>query len=773
MTILQTIRRYEGALHVASRWLTYALLCIPLIVGNGYFFPFIVPKYVAFRVLVELLFLAWLLLLAANPSRYRVRMTLAAWGVLAYVASAVISAAVGVDWHTSFFGTFERMEGVFTTLHYAMLFIALPALFRREDWVKILRWAVGVSVLLSLYGLAQRAGATWTVEAGRDRISSRIGNPAYVGAYLLFQMGFAAYLLVRDWATKLRWLWLPALAILLVTFVLTLTRGAMLGLFAALPVVALAWLWFSRKPTEGAAQPSKKLRWIVGGAAALAVALPLLLVAFKNSAVVQSSSMLRRFADISASTRTAQTRFFTWNSAWQGIQERPILGWGPEQFPVPFNQHFNPGHYQGPNSETWFDHAHNIVLDILTTQGAVGLLAWLTFVAGLLALAWRACRTPATRALGLAGVGILVAYLLQNLFLFDVLVVWMVLAVLGGVLASFQPTPAPAGATAEVRPELKWVMPVAAVYVLVLVFYALPINYQANHISRTIIVSKYYDREAAAIPDQLQLFRDVVYASPLGTGSQEVPRQLAASVLTHVQAGHFEGQDQLREEALAYAEDRLREAHQAYPYDLQTALQYAKAVAIRGELAKDPGAYQSALTIIEEARKKSPQRIELMLDQGLYLLAMGRTDEAVAVYREMVALTPGVPFTQWTLGTTLVRLGQVEEGRQLVEQSMQDQAWAEQVYTQGFNLQRLVDMYVKLENWPKLVETYRRIVTLNPQRAEVWGSLALAYQKLEDYDQAIAAAREAVRLEPRYQDEADALIAELEQQKAAAARRRR
>ncbi len=772
MTILQTIRKYEGGLLVASRWLVYAMLCIPLIVGNGYFFPFIVPKYVAFRVLVELLVLVYLGLLAANFTRYRPKFTLAAWGVLAYLGSAILSAAVGMDWHTSFFGTFERMEGVFTTFHYVALFLVLPALFRREDWVKILRWAVGVSVLLSLYGLAQRAGASWTVEAGRDRISSRIGNPAYVGAMLLFQMAFAAYLLVRDWASGRRWLWLPILAIQLVTFVFTLTRGAMLGLFASLPVVAVAWLWLTRKPTDGAAQPSARLRWIVGVAAALAVALPLLMVVFKDSAVVQSSSLLRRFADVSPTASTAKTRFYTWNSAWQGIQERPLLGWGPEQFPVPFNQHFNPKHYQGPNSETWFDHAHNIVLDIWTTQGAVGLAAWLLFVVGLLLLAWRAARTPATRALGLIGIGVLVAYLLQNLFLFDVLVVWLMLAILGGALASFQPREAASAEQPTVSSRV-WPAVLAAVYAAAFLLYALPVNYRANQVSRAIIMTKYFDRDAAAIPDQLALFRDVIYSSPLGAGGQEVPRQLAVSMMTHVQAGHFEGNDALREEALKFAEDKLAEAWNAYPYDLQTALQYAKIVAIRGEMAKDPGAYQRALGIIEDARTKSPERIELMIDEGLYLGAMGRTEDTVALYRKMVELTPGVPFTEWTLGTTLVRTEQVEEGRRLMEHAMEDPAFAEQVYGQGYLLQRLVDLYIKAEDWPKLVDTYLRIVTLNPSRAEVWGSLALAHQKTGEYDQAIAAAEKAASLEPRYREEADALIVELKQQQAAAARKRR
>jgi cytochrome c biogenesis protein CcdA len=110
MALAEQVRRYEGMLRRGGLWLTFALVAIPLIVGNSYFFPFIVPKYLAFRIIVELLVLVYLLLLAGHPAKYKPRLSWAGWTVVAYGASAVISGAFGVDWHYSFWGTFERIS---------------------------------------------------------------------------------------------------------------------------------------------------------------------------------------------------------------------------------------------------------------------------------------------------------------------------------------------------------------------------------------------------------------------------------------------------------------------------------------------------------------------------------------------------------------------------------------------------------------------------------------------------------------------------------------
>jgi hypothetical protein len=48
--------------------------------------------------------------------------------------------------------------------------------------------------------------------------------------------------------------------------------------------------------------------------------------------------------------------------ALKGIAERPVLGWGQENFNYVFNKYYNPQMF---GQEEWFDRTHNVVLDWL------------------------------------------------------------------------------------------------------------------------------------------------------------------------------------------------------------------------------------------------------------------------------------------------------------------------------------------------------------------------------------------------------------------------
>lgn len=766
MSIINTLKQKERVIRAIGRWVVYIMLITPLLIGNNYFFPFIVPKYVFFRTLVELLVLVYLLLLAGNWQKYKLSFNVASWGVLAYFVSAVISAAVGVNWHTSVWGTFERMEGLFTTGHYVALFLVLPHIFKKEEWVKLLRWSVIVSVLLCLYGLAQKLGMSWTVEAGRDRISSTIGNPSYVAAYLLFQIGLAVYLWIKDSLGWKKLLWSGVIVLQLVVFVLTLSRGPMLGLIVAIPLVLIFWLWLTRKKLMGS-DYSKTIslarRWVSIGLL-IAVVIPTVLLLLRNTPAVQSVPLLKRFTDISVSASTAKTRFMTWTSAWQGIMERPIFGWGPEQFATPFNKYINPLHYTGPNSETWFDHAHNIVLDIGVTQGVVGILAWALFIIGLYIAAVKKAVNQQTRILGLIALGLLIAYVFQNLFLFDVLVVWIMLAIIGGILLTKDEVN-----TVETnlsKKAAKFAPALLIIYAVLLIFVLLPVNAQANNTSRLIIVTKPMDNYKESINEELDVFKNQIFNKSLLTGFTEVPRQLSASLLVHLRAGHFDNTNQqVYQEMVNFTLDKLQEVWQKYPQDLQTPIAIGKVLALTGEAARDKNKIQQAIDVLKQAAVYSPKRIEIIYDIGLYQMAIGQTQQALDSFRTMVEYTPDVPFSHWNLGWLLVRDNQIAEGKAEMEKALADPEFYDYVYSQGFTLQRLVDLYVKTEDWQNLALVYRHILTLNPDQAEIWGSLALTYQKLGDINNAINAAEEAAKVNPQYQQAADELIKELKRQR--------
>ena len=101
------------------------------------------------------------------------------------------------------------------------------------------------------------------------------------------------------------------------------------------------------------------------------------LVYFKNAPFIKSLPGSRIF-DISFQTENFQNRMVIWQIAIDGFKERPLLGWGPENFSYTFDKHYNPKHYSIiAGFGAWYDRAHNIFLDYLNQAGILGLLSFL------------------------------------------------------------------------------------------------------------------------------------------------------------------------------------------------------------------------------------------------------------------------------------------------------------------------------------------------------------------------------------------------------------
>ncbi len=139
----------------------------------------------------------------------------------------------------------------------------------------------------------------------------------------------------------------------------------------------------------------------------------------------------------------------TWNSAWQGFKERPILGYGQENFYVVFNKYFNPEIYSHANSRIWFDRAHNIFLDHLITGGIIGLIlyallilgpAWILFKKGVLhKTKEQEDRDKVKKTVNLPEQILLlavIAFVIQGLVVFEALVTYIPLFLMLAYIAS-------------------------------------------------------------------------------------------------------------------------------------------------------------------------------------------------------------------------------------------------------------------------------------------------------------------------------------------------
>jgi len=393
-----------------SRFFLYAAPLSVVIVMVSTFFPFIGGKYYFFRVAVELSLVFFILWWAFEAPEGEVKKQLKEISrkpifiaVSVFVFAFLLAVVFADNPKGAFWSNYERGEGGFQMIHYYVFFVLSALLLRQwANWKTLFKVSLVAAVLMILYGVlgyiailkpdlfcVGGGGAQPTRDcmnfiaphqAGTQdtfwslltiqRFQGSLGNPAYVAPYLMFSMFYALYLWIYGSSAKRKFfrniLYGGLLIILFFFFLLSQTRGAFLGLGAAI-FAFLAYLGFS-KP---------EWRKKVAGTSIFLVILAGFLAYNRQSDFVKKMPGGRLF-DISFSTDAFQTRIWTWGSAWKGFLERPILGWGPENFSTVFDKYFDSRHFvPGKNTETWFDRAHSVVFDYLSETGIVGLVSYL------------------------------------------------------------------------------------------------------------------------------------------------------------------------------------------------------------------------------------------------------------------------------------------------------------------------------------------------------------------------------------------------------------
>ncbi|MEA3293117.1 MAG: O-antigen ligase family protein, partial [Patescibacteria group bacterium] len=138
-----------------------------------------------------------------------------------------------------------------------------------------------------------------------------------------------------------------------------------------------------------------------------------------------------------------KSRFATAEMSIKALQEKPILGWGPENFHVVFSKYFDPRFFlQEYGGEVWFDRAHNIIFDTLVISGILGFLAYLIIFLSAFYILWK--KYFQTKfdfwISGIFSV-LLIAYFVQDLTVFDMVSSYMMLFLVLGFIASIQQFP--------------------------------------------------------------------------------------------------------------------------------------------------------------------------------------------------------------------------------------------------------------------------------------------------------------------------------------------
>jgi len=391
------------------------------LVFTNLLFPYITSKQIAFNILVEVLMIFWLALVVKYPE-VRPKKSFITYGLAAFFAALLGSSIFGVDFNLSFWGDIERMLGWFHIFHFFLYYLIIITVFRNlKDWRNLFIVSIVAAGIVSLYSLFKIPYST-------------IGNTAYVSGYVIFNIYFALILFFRrrDEEKIKRQDWLISALYLAVAFIMLLvmkqtnTRGAYVGLGVSFLLFFILQVLYSQ---------SKRIKIYSFSAMALGIILISLIFIFPQSKLVTGTPVLNTITQISAKAVTFQTRLISWKAAWKDLPNHILLGTGYGNFAISFDKYFDPKFYSYTPTETYFDRAHNNLVDIASTGGLISLLTYLSILiaAGYYLVKGKRQNKISTNEFILL-VCLLVAYFIQNLAVFDSLVTYISLMLTLGYL---------------------------------------------------------------------------------------------------------------------------------------------------------------------------------------------------------------------------------------------------------------------------------------------------------------------------------------------------
>ena len=449
-----------GAFVFCIRVVLMIVLFMPLIVSTSTFFPFVVGKAIFYRIFIEIAFLMWIPLLVMCP-KFRTFKSPITIALSTYMLIAVLSSFTGVSLNISIWSTYERMQGVFDLFHWFLYFLMLSSLFRSvSQWKVLLSVNLLVSALVCFIGLSQYFGlhdlvSTFAANNPSERIQSSLGNAAYVGAYCVANIFISSALISKALAelfisknnvitnsnikknkrlskatasnkfqnSKLELLmisfWTICLGVNLITLLLSGTRGAWLGFGIAVLGAAILY---------SISGQVKHIKSICLAFIMIFIVLIISFISFRDTdlgiKIGENNVIAGRVIDFKITDSSVMNRWHTWRAGLKASVDKPILGWGPDNFGTAWGRHFDASN----TVKEKFDQAHNKLIEELTTKGIVGLISYCSIW---LILAYTLTKQYiATKSVGNQGYILLISaglfgYFIQNLFLFDTAVTYL------------------------------------------------------------------------------------------------------------------------------------------------------------------------------------------------------------------------------------------------------------------------------------------------------------------------------------------------------------
>lgn len=677
------------------------ILMLPLLINPYGYHVYELPKVVFFRFAILLIFTAWLVdainsgeLTIASFRRLLARPIVPAALVFTFIC--VLSTVVSVDPRASFWGSYRRLQGTYSLICCLLFFFLIVLNSRTKmQFDRLITTALLASLPIALYGVLQHSGFNpiFTEIDFSQRVTSIMGNPIFLGAYLVMVIPFAlGRLLVSLRAllgssqpsssrrsTLLEVIGYSSLLLLqLMCLLYTKARGPWFGLLGGTLLFAVLIALRHR-------MRRLLLIAIVAGVALIGLLVALNLPNTPLEPFTESPYLSRLvFSDeLAAGTGTEWVRLFIWQGTLELIKSRPdigftpdplrplryLIGYGPETMEVVYPQVYPPELAHIESREAIVDRAHNQLLDLAVTTGALGLLAFLFLMGSFfyfgVSLLWRMPSFNAQITL-IALLSAVAAHLVESQLGIPLtatsVLLWLYLALMTVMYASGKASVEeeidlvsstfPSAEEIDAKDSDRRRVACSLLIALIIPFFASFTN--INPLLADIYLDRAIKSMAAGEWKQgIAAYDKAIRVFP----SQSKFHQLKANAYYQLAQGIANDEVDLRNQLLQDSADALAEARELQPLEPEY---YAGAGKLYGYWARtvDPSKFEPAVEFYERALQLSPHSAVYRNELARVYFDAGRYEDALRQLQLSLEIDPEFYATHYNLGLAYLEFGE-------------------------------------------------------------------------------------------------------------------
>ncbi len=760
------------------------ILLVPfssLVVTSNLYFPYITGKGFTARALVILIAVLYTILIVRDRS-YLPKKNAILISAFSFIGILFLSTVFAIDPVRSFWSNQERMEGFIALLEIFILFFVSLGVFAREffgiakthqkhlaapsdfgPWKWFYNVMLLISIILGIYALTQK-------KDDADRIFGTLGNSSYLGGYALTHFFIAFYLgvavvknhIIPHYKT-IKNLFTEKLAPMSLTLVYLIvgafnlfvlyhtgTRGSFAGLLVGVALIAIIWAIFSKK--------ERFFRWVGIIIIAIMIISVSTLGLTKNSSFVKERPLLNRFAELitldifKVMKEQGYSRNLLWKMSWEGVKENPILGWGQDNFPYVFAKHYDPGMY---GQEQWFDRTHNVFFDWLIASGFLGLIAYLSLFISALYMLWKRGGDHWSVAERAILTGVIAAYFVHNLFVFDNLISYIFFFTLLAFIATRGYSSLHIESKSMLNNGGRYTVDALAIIIGIYVMWVAviaPLNASAGIIKS--MSGKQINSKGQVVEVSLdKRFELIKNAIEIGGVTKLEANERLVDISVDLISKTAKDNPAFAQSVYTYTVNAYAEQMGKTPLDPRVFYFYSI-------FQNKIGDINGAITSIDKAIDLSPNKQSFLYNKGQMLIGVNKRAEAVEVFKKALGLFPQNREALKYYVNALIVSADIKGAENLIADYAKDNKdfSPDVIWEDAMAIQSLVDM----KYFDKAISIVKNKISKNPEDIQSIVSLSAIYLKQGNRWAAIEELKKIKVIKPEYSATVDKYIKDIQ-----------